>query len=177
VADPYLGEIRIFAFGKVPTDWAACDGSLLSITQYDQLFSVIGTIYGGDGQNTFALPDLRGRVPVCTDGDRFDQYALGALGGVETVALDRRQMPAHNHLMAAYTAKGTVNIPANGFPSQVKGDNLNPSQDRPRYIKAGVVTTLAPDSISSTGSGAPHINMQPFGVVNFCMSLTGVFPS
>lgn len=170
MSNPYVGEIRIFAGNFAPVGWAICDGSLLAISENDVLFQLIGTTYGGDGQNTFALPDLRGRAPVHQGTGGGASYVIGQLSGVETVTLTTNQIPAHSHLpQAAIGATGNpANSPANNvwsgwtggqFTTQAPGVNLNAA------------------AIGSDGGSQPHDNMVPFLTINFIISLFGIFPS
>ena len=171
MAQPYVGEIRMFAGNFAPAGWMFCDGQLLSIAENETLFQLIGTTYGGDGQDTFALPDLRGRLPIHQgQGPGLpSNRVLAESFGTETVTVTSAQMPIHSHPFLAYN--GVANTPnaANnllGLSSQV---NMffddNPNQD----MNAGIV--------SPTGGSQPHENMQPFLCLNFIISLYGIFPS
>ena len=163
--DPFLGEIRMFGGNFAPQDWAICAGQLLSISQNDALYALLGTTYGGDGINTFALPDLRGRVPI----HRGSNYALGQAGGVETVTLSAAQLPAHSHAVACASTPADGNNPA----GKVLADNANltpySSAGPAAAMNAGVVTI-------AQGGGQPHDNMVPFQAVNFIIALVGIFP-
>jgi len=168
MAQPYVGEIRMFAGNFAPAGWMLCQGQLLPISDYDTLFNLIGTTYGGDGQSTFALPDLRGRAPI----HQGAAFILGQNGGSEGVALTINQLPSHNHLAAA-SGGGNVVSPDRAVWSTDPGGNTaaytNPLQSAP---------TLASTAIGSTSPSAqPHDNMQPFLAVNYIISLFGVFPS
>lgn len=160
---PYIGEIRMFAGNFAPRGWAFCDGSLLSIAQNDVLFAMIGTIYGGDGQNTFALPDFRGRAPI----HQGNGYAIGQTGGAETVTLNINNLPAHTHLIRASTNLGTTNIPTNAVPA-------NTSTLDKEYA-ATSNTTMAPTG--NIGSAQPINIIKPYVGINYIISLEGVFPS
>ncbi|MBN8684650.1 MAG: phage tail protein [Chitinophagales bacterium] len=170
MAQPYVGEIRMFAGNFAPAGWMFCEGQLLPISEYETLFQLIGTTYGGDGQNTFALPDLRGRMPIHQgSGPGLSSRVLAESFGTETVTVTSAQMPAHNHALLAYNGVANTPNPANnllGLSTQV---NMyfddNPNQD----MNAGIVT--------STGGSQPHENMQPFLCVDFIISLFGIFPS
>jgi microcystin-dependent protein len=162
---PYVGEIRMFAGNFAPAGWAFCDGSLLSIADNDTLFQLIGTTYGGDGQTTFALPDLRGRAPVHTG----TTWLLGQTGGVESVTLTTNQIPAHTHPAAASSAPGDASDPSGRVPARNAGGT-------PHY-DGTIGTTLAAGALQSTGGSQPHTNMQPYLAINFIISLFGVFPS
>jgi microcystin-dependent protein len=169
MVDPYLGEIRIFAGSREPQGWALCDGRLLSIQENTTLFALLGTSYGGDGVTTFALPDLRGRVPihqgVLAGGS---SYTLGAAGGVETVTLSIEQLPSHNHALLVGAAPGTASDPAGALPAA--------SSDATPY-SATIDTTMNQAVIGDAGEGQPHENMLPFLAVNFIIALAGALPS
>ncbi len=179
MADYYLGEIRAFSFDKVPTGWARCEGQVLPIAGNSALFSLLGILYGGDGRNTFALPDLRGRVIVGTGvtahGSRYDK---GNQGGAETVALTASNAPPHAHEVLGYSAVGGSAKPANGFPASMSNDNLPMPTPRPRYVAPQNLTHLDPATVSVSAGGAPHNNMQPFGAVAYCIAISGgIFPN
>ena len=164
MAQPYVGEIRMFAGNFAPAGWMFCDGSLMPISENETLFNLIGTTYGGDGQSTFALPDLRGRIPI----HMGNSFILAETGGVETVTLTSNQIPAHSHPMLAST-----DIPTLGTP----GGNLT-GQAAAKLYRAGSPTVLLnPQSVGSTGGFQPHDNLQPYLCVNFIISLFGIFPS
>jgi microcystin-dependent protein len=165
MATPYLGEIRMFAGNFAPQGWALCNGQLLAISQNDPLFNLIGTTYGGDGQNNFALPNLQGRLPV----HQGPGFVLGQAAGVEMVTLLTSQMPTHTHNLAARGAIGTQSSPQNGL--------LAASTVAALYYEDATDVNLDPTSISVTGSNQPHENMQPFLAINFIIALDGVFPS
>jgi microcystin-dependent protein len=165
MAIPYVGEIRMFGGNFAPNGWALCDGQLLPISENETLFQLIGTTYGGDGQSTFGLPDLRGRVPVHQGGG----LVMGQLGGTETVTLTATQAPAHTHSL---NASGTAATPAAG-PTGVLGASATTS-----FYGAGPATTpMAASALASTGGTQPHENMAPFQAVTFIISLFGIFPS
>jgi microcystin-dependent protein len=166
MAQPYVGEIRMFAGNFAPAGWMFCEGQLLPISEYETLFNLIGTTYGGDGQSTFALPDLRGRVPL----HQGNGFTLAETGGVETVTLTVSQIPAHSHPMLASTSTGTGSNPTGNVLDQMSGGIL--------FYKAQVPNiALAPQSVSSTGGSQPHDNFQPYLCVDFIISLFGIFPS
>ncbi|HWX55385.1 MAG TPA: tail fiber protein [Verrucomicrobiae bacterium] len=165
MSSPFIGEIRMFAGNFAINGWAFCDGALTPISQNDALFNLIGTTYGGDGQTTFALPNLQSRVPVHVGPG----FALGQTGGVETVTLTTSQIPSHSHLPQAFSNAGTQTSPANNVwanSSLGQFDNTNPPD-----------STMDPAAMGSTGGSQPHDNMVPFLVVNFIISLFGIFPS
>lgn len=168
---PYIGEIRMFAGNFAPAGWAFCDGSLLPITEYETLFNLIGTTYGGDGQETFAVPDLRGRLPLHQGtGPGLSSYVIGQQGGVEQVTLTVSQIPAHTHAPVASTGPG-------GSPNPVGNIWAVASNN---FYSTAAPNTGAPlpnDAISSVGGSQPHDNFQPYLCVTFIISLFGIFPS
>jgi len=172
MSSPYIGEIRIFAGNFAPVDWAFCDGSLQSISQNPTLFSLIGTTYGGDGVNTFALPDLRGRVPIHRGTDRQGfTYVLGQPGGVETVTLSTAQLPSHTHAAAA-------NDGTSGTPMDSPQGNYWSGWTGGQYSVSAPAQTMSPAAVSnSTGGSSPHDNMIPFQAINFIIALYGIYPS
>jgi microcystin-dependent protein len=161
---PILGEIRLWAGYFEPTGWAFCQGQVLPIDQFDQLFSLIGTTYGGDGQVTFALPDLRGRVPVHVGAG----YAQGELGGNESLFLSANQIPAHTHTMRASSSLGTSDTPT----GRVLAKNAAGS---PQYA-AAADSDLATGAVTSSGGSQAHTNLQPYLGLNFIIALEGVYP-
>ena len=172
MATPYVGEIRLFAGNFAPVNWALCQGQLLAIAENDVLFSLIGTTYGGDGQTTFALPDLRGRVPVHQgQGPGLGNYAMGQRAGTETVTLNANQLAGHSHAMRASSAPAVGGaVPANGVLAATTVNSYDNSS-------AGVA--MAAGAIGSTGSPQPlpHENMAPTLAVNYIIALYGVYPS
>jgi microcystin-dependent protein len=164
MSSPFIGEIRMFAGNFAPVGWAFCNGALMDIDQNDALFNLIGTTYGGDGQTTFALPNLQSRVPIHVGPG----YALGQNGGVEKVTLSGQQLPAHNHAPQAFSGGGTQTSPANS----VWAANGNFP-----YIDLAPDKAMDPGAIGLTGGSQPHDNMIPFLVINFILSLFGIFPS
>ncbi|MCA9032057.1 MAG: phage tail protein [Planctomycetaceae bacterium] len=172
MSEPFVGEIRMFAGNFAPRGWAFCDGQLLAVSQNDALFSLLGTIYGGDGRNTFALPDLRGRVPVhIGTGPGLSQVREGAKAGSENVTLIANQIPTHSHPAQGFTAAGTEPNVANGRPAQVAG-GMYLASPNPASLK-----TLAPATITEMGGSQSHTNMQPFLCVYFIIALVGIYPS
>ncbi len=164
--DPFLGEIRLMAFGIIPTGWAACDGSILQVSTHQALFSLLGNYYGGTAPTTFALPDLRGRVPQVLNVPSGQQ--LGNKAGVEQVALTATQMPQHNHAMFATNLAGDKRNAINNILATAPVAIYNPSQ--------ATTTTLNPASVANTGGAQGHANMQPFLVLNFCIAINGLYP-
>lgn len=170
MACPYIGQIMAVAFPFVPRGWAQCNGQLLLIAQNTILFDLIGTTYGGDGVDTFALPDLRGRVPLhMGEGTGLDEYDLGQSGGQETHALAVSEMPAHNHLMHGYEGQGDKPYPSGNVVAGGNGvDN--------HYTDFAIDATLDPRSVGMTGGSQPHSIMQPYLALNFCIALEGIYP-
>ncbi len=181
VSDFFIGEIRVFPFNWAPKGWALCDGATLPVTQNAALGALLGTQFGGDGKTTFGLPDLRGRVPLCTgSSSTYGNYIQGVqgAGGVEGVTLTTAQVPAHTHSFRAVSAPGSATTPAAGsFVSSVK-----PAVTTSQIYGATTATpspTLAPlnSGTLTAAGGLPHKNMQPYLVMNFCISTVGIFPS
>lgn len=169
MAQPYVGEIRMFAGNFAPAGWMFCDGSLLPISQYDTLFVLIGTTYGGDGQDSFALPDLRSRVPIHQgQGPGLSSYVIGESGGVEVVTLSPNQIPIHSHTPNASNSGGSDN-PANNFWG-------NSATGKP-YVAAPPTVQMNAGTILPQGGSQPHENMIPFLCVSYIISLFGIFPS
>ena len=165
MSGPFVGEIRMFAGNFAPAGWAFCDGSIIAISDNETLFQLIGTTYGGDGINTFALPDLRSRVPVHVGPG----FVLAQAGGQETVTLTSSQIPDHSHVPLAQSAAGTKASPvgtvwANSSLGQF--DNTNPPD-----------SNMDPGALGLTGGSQPHDNMVPFLAINFIISLFGAFPA
>lgn len=167
MSQPFIGEIVMFAGNFAPRGWSFCSGQTLSIAQNTALFSILGTTYGGNGQTTFALPDLRSRVPIHPgQGPGLSSYSLGQQGGSENVTLTVPQMPAHNHTLNANNGASNDTIPTNAF-----------------FSEGGLYTTNAanvqmnPATIGLTGGSQPHPNIQPYLAINFIIALQGIFPS
>jgi microcystin-dependent protein len=165
VAQPYVGEIRMFAGNFAPAGWNFCDGSILPISENETLFNLIGTTYGGDGQSTFAMPDLRGRLPIHMGGG----FALAQTGGVEEVTLTVQQMATHSHPFIATTNIGGASSPGNNVLAQSSTVKV--------YSAVAPTAALGSASITMTGGNLPHTNFQPYLCVNFIISLFGIFPS
>ena len=164
MAQPYVGEIRMFAGNFAPAGWQFCDGSTLPISENEVLFQLIGTTYGGDGQETFNVPDLRGRLPLHVGPG----FVLGEPGGVETVTLTTAQIPSHNHLMLGSTNTSTSPQPTSNV--------IGKSTQIDLFINAVPGDPLSPNAITPIGSNHPHTNFQPYLCVNFIISLFGIFP-
>ena len=170
MTDPFLGEIRLFPYTFAPRGWALCHGQVLSISQNTALFALIGTIYGGDGRTTFALPDLRGRVPVSSgQGPGLSAYEVGQVGGEESVDLTEAEIPAHSHRVAVNAASSASKNPNNRFLGRVP--------DTTAYAAAATGKTLNPGAISQSGGGQPHENRPPHLALNYCIALEGIFPA
>jgi microcystin-dependent protein len=167
MGEPYIGEIRMFGGNYAPVGWALCNGQLLPISEYDALFTLIGTTYGGDGTETFALPDLRGRIPVHEGAG----YVLGEVGGAEQITLSVSQVPPHNHPLLGSTDNATTTSPTGNVPGTSAEVTVFP------YGTDNPPTTLATQSITAVGGSQPHDNFQPYLCVNFIVSLFGVYPT
>ena len=172
MSQPFVGEIRLFAGNFAPAGWAFCSGQLMPISENETLFQLIGTTYGGDGQSTFALPDLRGRVPMHQGSAFGTSMQIGLFGGVESVTLLSQQIPSHNHTMNA-AAAGTTISPQNALLAVPNG-TANLQTYAPT---GGTLVSLVPTMVQASGGGQPHENHQPFLCVSFIISLFGIFPS
>lgn len=179
--EEYLAMIKMFAGNFAPKYYMLCNGQLLSIAQNTALFSVLGTTYGGDGQTTFSLPDLRGRAPVGPGhGPGLRNYTLGERGGVESVTLIATQMPAHNHGFRASTNAGTGNTPSGGALLGVPpAIGTGPSAEPVNIYTgdSGASTMMSPVNILPAGNSQPHENMQPYSAINFVIAVAGIYPS
>ena len=165
--DPFLGEIRMFAGNFAPLGWSICNGQLISIAENSALYSLIQTTYGGDGVNTFALPDLRGRVPI----HQAANHLVGQAAGVEGVTLTVGEMPAHSHTLLGSTDAATATDPTNALLATLTKTKTLYRSD------GGSVNAMASQSVSSTPTGLPHSNFQPYLCINFIIALNGIFPS
>ena len=175
MSEPFLGEIRMVGFYFNPRGWALCNGQLLSIAQNSALFSLLGTNYGGDGQNTFGLPDLRGRTPInYGQGPGLSPYDIGSAGGSESVTLTTNQMPIHNHFVNAVSGVSTTDNP-NGVLAAIPGLSTDGTAVN-AYSNAASNTTMSPSAIQNAGGGQSHPNIQPYLAVNFVIALEGIFP-
>ena len=177
MSQPYVGEIRIFAGNFPPAGWAFCDGQLMAISENDTLFTLIGTTYGGDGQSTFGIPDLRGRVPTHQGTSSGQTYIIGEMAGAETVTLSPNEMPIHTHPLVSTATPASVGTPSGQsiFADMGPGGATTVNAFVP-YTGTNQVT-LAAASVSPVGGGQPHENMQPYLGLNFIISLFGIFPS
>ena len=166
MSEPFAGEIRMFAGNFAPRGWAYCDGQLLAVSQNDALFSLLGTIYGGDGRTTFGLPDLRGRLPIhAGSGPGLSARKLGGKGGAETETVTVNQMPSHEHPMQASSDSANTPNPQGNVLS-LKGDR-NPTN----------LAAMRSDTVVNAGGGQGHNNMQPYLAINFAIALQGLYPS
>jgi microcystin-dependent protein len=163
MSEPFLGEIKMFGFNFPPRNWAFCDGQILPINQNQSLYSLLGTTFGGDGRASFALPDLRGRVPI----HEGNGHTLGQRSGEELHALTSNEMPVHNHQARASSGSGDAPIPSNLVLASA--NNLYRSPDNLTNLRAG--------TLANTGSNQGHQNMQPYQTLSFCIALSGLFPS
>jgi microcystin-dependent protein len=173
MADPFVAEVRIFPFNFAPPGWAFCNGQILPLAQNTALFSLLGTQYGGNGQSTFALPNLQGRAPMFWgQGPGLSLYDLAEQGGAENVTLIESEMPNHSHGTAAKLG-AVADLAASRNPTS---SNLAISTGFAAYSNATVNTKLGIGTLSLSGSSLPHNNMQPYLTLNFCIALQGVFP-
>jgi microcystin-dependent protein len=169
MGQPFVGEIRMFAGNFNPNGWAFCNGQLLPIAENDVLFTLIGTTYGGDGEETFALPNLQSRVPLHQGTLQGTPFIIGEQAGVESVTLTTQQIPVHNHLIAGSTAAGSQASPANNVPA---ANNLVSI-----YAASTTSAAMAAQMVNPSGGSQPHDNMQPFLCINYIISLFGIFPT
>ena len=163
MAEPFLGEVRVFSFVFPPKGWALCNGQLLPINQNQALFSLLGTTFGGDGRTSFGLPDLRARTPIHAGSG----HTLGERGGEQAHTLTSAEMPTHTHVMSGLGSAATSPVPT-GAPLAVVNN---------AYTSATNLVAMAPAAVSNTGGSQPHLNMQPFLTLSFCIALQGIFPS
>ena len=171
MADPFVSEIRMYPFNFPPKGWAYCNGQLLPLSQNTALFALLGTVYGGDGKSTFALPDLQGNAALHPgQGSGLSPYTLGQMGGSEQVTLLQSEMPFHTHTLRASTEQG---------------DNRQPTPNMSMALSLGAfayvgaspaLTPMAPQALTPNGASLPHNNMMPYLALNFCIALQGVFP-
>ena len=166
MAQPYVGEVRMFAGNFAPVGWALCQGQQLQISEYETLFQLIGTVYGGDGQSTFALPDLRGRIPI----HQGNGFILAETGGAEEITLTVNQIPTHKHTLMASAGTGYVASPAGALPAR--------HRDYKTFVNAGpAAQAMHVGTLSPAGGSQPHENRPPYLCVNFIISLFGIYPS
>lgn len=172
MSNPFIGEIRMFGGNFAPRGWALCDGQLLAISQNQALFSLFGTLYGGDGRTTFGLPELRGRVPLHQgQGPGLSNRSIGQRLGAENATVSANELPAHSHELQGSNNFGGDTSPANNLPGTGSGINLYSNDP------AAVGVTMQGNAITATGGGQTHANVMPFQCVNFIVSLVGVYPS
>ena len=165
MAQPYVGEIRMFGGNFAPAGWSFCEGQLLPISENETLFQLIGTTYGGDGQSTFGLPDLRGRIPI----HQGNGFILAETGGAEEITLTTQQIPAHTHALLASTGTAASTTPGNNVAAATQAATYYNLLENP--------ANMSPQSIGPVGGSQPHTNFQPYLCVNFIISLFGIFPS
>lgn len=170
MADPFIGEVHMFGGNFAPLGWGFCNGQLMPISQNEALYNLLGTTYGGDGQSTFGIPDLRGRLPICQGAPPTGgNYVLGQLAGTETVTLITGQLAAHTHAISGSGDAAASRSPGGAVPA-VSGRAL--------YVKTGTTVPMAPGAVSSSGSTpGPHDNIMPFLCVNFIIAFEGIYPS
>jgi microcystin-dependent protein len=175
MSEPFIGQIQPFGFNFAPHNWALCNGQILSIAQNTALFSLLGTIYGGNGQTTFALPNLQSRAPMHTGDAGGSSFPQGEEAGTETVTLTISTMPAHNHAFVGTTENATTAASADG--QLLATSNAGSGQPDFYYGPDTTPQPLNPGSISMAGGSQPHSNIQPSLAINWCIALTGIFPS
>ncbi|MDJ0705573.1 MAG: tail fiber protein [Leptolyngbyaceae cyanobacterium MO_188.B28] len=172
MSDPFLGEIRMFAGNFAPRSWSFCNGQLLATSQNDALFSLLGTIYGGDGRTTFGLPDLRGRLPIHQGtGAGLSSRRIGSRGGAETETLAINQMPSHTHILQGSDNNASSDNPSGAVLAKRTVDFYKKNPDQSKVID------FPSTVVESTGGGQPHSNMQPYLGINFIICLAGIYPS
>jgi microcystin-dependent protein len=173
MSTPYVGEIRLFSFSRVPTGWFACDGSLQPISGYEVLYTLIGTTYGGDGVSTFGMPDLRGQLPIHQGTGRgLTPRVLGAVGGSESVSLTTANLPSHTHNYLATTAAASANVPS----GTVELGALNNDQMYTTDVAGLRTEVMSQAAVTSVGGNLPHENTMPTLTVSFCIAWAGIFP-
>jgi microcystin-dependent protein len=169
MSEAFLGEVRIFSFAFAPKNWAQCNGQLMSIQQNTALFSLLGTYYGGNGVQTFGLPNLQGRMTLGYGNSFAGNFVIGQTAGEVTHTLTNGEMPAHTHLVTASAAAGTQLNPQGNVSAEDPGGSP--------MFGSTANTTLNPGAVAPSGGNLPHNNMQPYSVLNFCIALAGIFPS
>lgn len=175
MSTPYIGEIRLFGFPRTPVGWFTCDGSLKSIAEYETLYALIGTTYGGDGQTTFGVPDLRGRIPVHIGTmPGGSTYAIGQKAGTETVTLLTTQMPAHAHAVVASATLASVSTPG---PTLVTAGLTGDTMYATEALTPNAPLTMSATTVTEIGGNQPHENMMPTQVAQYCIAWQGIFPS
>jgi microcystin-dependent protein len=175
MSEPFLGQVIAVGFNFAPVGWAFCNGALLSISQNDALYSLLGTTYGGDGVNTFGLPNLQGRVPVNQGtGPGLSNYVMGQVGGVESVNLSAGNLPTHTHTAGTANSAGSTNIPGSNTVLSNEGPG---TPQITTYVAFANQQPLVGSTISNTGNSVPHENRQPLLAINFIIALQGIYPS
>jgi microcystin-dependent protein len=170
MSEPFIGQIMLVPYNFAPRGWAFCQGQILPIAQNTALFSLLGTTYGGNGQTTFALPDLRGRVAISSgQGPGLSNYDLGQASGTENTTLTINQMPTHNHLVNCNTEGSNTNIPTGAVPGETSVGNI--------YANVLGAATMNNGMINNTGGNQPFPILQPYLTINYCIALEGIFPS
>jgi len=169
MSSPYVGEVRLVGFNFAPVNWSICNGNILSISGNESLFNLIGTTYGGNGQTTFGLPNLQGRVPVHQGTGGGATYVIGQLGGQEAVSISAANYPAHNHTLQASSTAGASATPANNTVGSGSKIYAPPTDNPGTAMNAAMVSV-------STGGNLPHNNVQPFLALNWIIALYGIFP-
>ncbi len=167
MAQPYVGEIRMFGGNFAPAGWMFCEGQLLPISENETLFQLIGTTYGGDGESTFALPDLRGRLPM----HQGNGFVLAETGGAEEITLTTQQIPVHNHPFLGSLNSASATSPSGNVPAVTQASTITP------YGTDNPLTAFPAQAVTPVGGSQPHTNMQPYLCVDFIISLFGIFPS
>ena len=163
MSDPFLSEIKLVSFNYPPKGWAFCDGQLMPINQNQALFALLGTTFGGNGQTTFALPDLQGRIPIHAGNG----HTLGERGGEQAHTLNLAEMPQHLHTLVGTPSAANSAVPTNNYLAAANN----------QYAPAANLTSMGPTSVSSIGGSQPHTNMQPYLTLTFIIALQGIFPS
>lgn len=174
MSSPFVGEIRLFGFSRIPSEWLACDGTLLPISEYEVLFSLLGTTYGGDGQNSFALPDLRGRVPVHQGtGAGLSPRVMGQASGSEQTTLMSTQLPVHTHTLQVTASNASATVPAGNVQPGALATDVMYTTD----MTGATPTQLGSASITPSGGNQPHDNLMPTQTVSYCIAWAGIYPS
>lgn len=169
--DPFIGQISLFSFGRIPTGWLPCNGQTLPINGNQALYALLGITFGGDGKTTFGLPDLRGRVAVAATTNT--SYKIGKNGGAEGVTLNTNSIPPHSHLVGVVNAAGNQTT---GLNNHLAGPPASGGTTPPFFATSNNLLSINPTSVSNTGGGVAHNNMQPFLAVTFCIATQGIFP-
>ncbi len=179
MSSPYVGQILMFGGNFAPSGWMFCNGQLLPISEYDTLFNLIGTTYGGDGQETFALPNMQSRIPIHQgQGGGLSNYIIGQTGGTESVTLTTNQIPQHSHVPVASSNPGTNSIAASNTILSTENSTAQGGGNAFTYLPpGGAQAQMANSSIGITGSNLPHNNIQPCLAISYCISLFGIFPT